>query len=81
MSNAAMLGHPAGANLDEDVDYLFCPVCRVHVPCLRLESGGWEVQCKGCIGECGRCKCYLHRFCFGSREQFPPFESTGESET
>lgn len=57
------------------IDYLFCPVCKIHVPCLRMDTGGWEVQCPGCVGECGLCKCYLQRFCFGSREQFPPFEA------
>lgn len=58
----------------EDIDYLYCSHCKIHVPCQRLESGGWEVQCPGCDGECGFCECYLRRFCFGSREQFPPFD-------
>jgi rubrerythrin len=60
--------------LEEATDYLFCPVCKIHVSCRRVESGGWEVDCPGCAGECGVCKCYLQRFCFGSREQFPPFD-------
>ncbi len=60
--------------LDEDTDYLFCPECRVHVPCRRLEAGGWEVQCPGCVGECIQCTCYLKQFCFGSRQEFPPFQ-------
>lgn len=59
---------------DEDTDYLFCPACRVHVPCRRLEAGGWEVQCPGCVGECIGCMCHLKQFCFGSRQEFPPFE-------
>lgn len=64
---------PDPASMETGVDYLFCPVCKSHVPCVRVESGGWEVLCPGCTGECGLCKCYLQRFCFGSREQFPPF--------
>ena len=35
--------------LKEDIDYLFCPTCRVHVPCQRLATGGWEVMCQGCL--------------------------------
>lgn len=66
---------PALQTLDQGVDYLYCPVCKSHVPCVRVETGGWEVQCPGCAGECGLCQCYLKRFCFGSREQFPPFVS------
>jgi hypothetical protein len=60
--------------LQEDTDYLFCPLCNSHVPCKRVPAGGWEVECPGCIGECVSCACYLKRFCFGSREQFPPFD-------
>jgi hypothetical protein len=63
-------GRPAG--LEVQFDYLWCPNCRVHVPCARVPSGGWEVQCPGCAGECGICDCHLRRFCFGSRDQFPP---------
>jgi len=66
--------------LDEDTDYLYCPVCRVHVPCRRLECGGWEVHCRGCLGECVNCTCYLKQFCFGSREQFPSFEKVSGRE-
>ncbi len=66
------------AELQEHRDYLYCPVCKTHVACHRLESGGWEVQCQGCTGECGLCKCYLKRFCFGSREEFPPFEADAD---
>lgn len=66
--------------LDEDTDYLYCPVCRVHVACRRLASGGWEVQCHGCLGECIRCTCYLKQFCFGSRQQFPPFPNAAGRE-
>lgn len=58
-----------------NIDYLYCPVCKVHVPARRVPSGGWEVACPGCDGECALCHCYLKRFCFGSRELFPPFES------
>lgn len=57
---------------EEDTDYLFCSVCRIHVPCRRIGSGGWEVLCPGCTGECAFCQCHLKRFCFGSRDQFPP---------
>ena len=60
--------------LQIDMDYLFCPICRIHVPCRRLESGGWEVLCPGCLGECAFCDCYPKRFCFGNRQQFPPFD-------
>jgi len=59
-------------DLDEDVDYLYCPVCKKHVACIRTDTGYWEVTCSGCPGECGVCKCYLARFCFGRREEFPP---------
>lgn len=59
--------------LQADVDYLFCDVCGIHVPCQRLPSGGWEVRCPGCTGECLLCECHLKRFCLGSREEFPPF--------
>ncbi len=60
-------------NLQENVDYLYCPVCEKHIPCIRTDTGYWEVTCPGCSGECGMCKCYLARFCFGRREEFPPF--------
>ncbi len=70
---------PTPISMQEGIDYLFCPVCKIHVPCLRIETGGWEVQCPGCIGECGYCKCYLQRFCFGGREQFPPFAAAAAS--
>ncbi len=64
---------PQDKRFQEDTDYLFCPVCRIHVPCRPLESGGWEVLCENCIGECAFCQCSLKRFCFGNREEFPPF--------
>ncbi len=70
---------PDPAALEAGLDYLFCPVCKTHVPCVRVETGGWEVLCPGCTGECGMCKCFLQRFCFGSREQFPPFQVAAES--
>lgn len=57
---------------DADCDYLWCPACRIHVPCFRVPSGGWEVRCQGCAGECVICDCHLKRFCFGNRDQFPP---------
>ncbi len=59
-------------------DYLFCSICKEHVPCRRIPSGGWEVQCDGCVGECVRCACHLKRFCFGSRDEFPPFNADPE---
>lgn len=64
---------PHNKQFQEGTDYLFCAVCRVHVACRRLESGGWEVQCENCIGECAFCQCSMKSFCFGSREEFPPF--------
>jgi rubrerythrin len=67
-----------GVPFEEETDYLYCPVCKIHVSCRRVESGGWEVECPGCAGECGLCKCYLQQFCFGSREQFPPFKPDDE---
>ncbi|MHB8420052.1 MAG: hypothetical protein ACYDCL_18410 [Myxococcales bacterium] len=69
---------PAGG-LKSDTDYLYCPVCKAHVACRRIPSGGWQVQCPGCAGECSGCLCHLVKFCFGSRDQFPPFEGGGES--
>lgn len=65
--------------MTQNTDYLYCDVCRIHVPCQRVPSGGWEVHCPGCSGECAFCNCYLKRFCFGSREQFPPFQSPPRS--
>ncbi len=62
------------ARLIRNQDYLWCPVCQIHVPCTRIPSGGWEVACPGCRGECMRCHCYLKRFCFGGRNEFPPFD-------
>ncbi len=69
-----------GARLTTDTDYLYCPICRVHVPCRRVPTGGWEVDCPGCDGECAFCNCYLQRFCFGNRELFPPFDRREEEE-
>ncbi len=31
-------------NLQENVDYLYCPVCEKHIPCIRTETGYWEVS-------------------------------------
>ena len=62
------------AQLERNQDYLWCPICQIHVPCRRIPTGGWEVDCPGCQGECMRCGCYLKRFCFGGRDQFPPFD-------
>lgn len=53
-------------------DYLYCERCDVHVPCLRVDDGWWEVECSGCVGECGVCNCHLQKYCFGSRGDFPP---------
>ena len=64
--------------MQPNTDYLYCKVCRIHVPCRRIPSGGWEVQCLGCAGECLLCKCYLRKFCFGSRDQFPPSDMDSE---
>lgn len=47
------------------VDYLWCPACRKHVRCIRLETGWWEVECPRCTGECGYCKCGLRELCIG----------------
>ncbi len=69
---------PVNDKLEADTDYLFCPVCKTHVPCRRVPSGGWEVQCSGCTGECAMCSCWLQRFCFGSRDQFPPLKPGSE---
>lgn len=63
------------AQLMRNRDYLWCPICQIHVPCARIPSGGWQVDCPGCKGECLRCGCYLKRFCFGGRDQFPPFNA------
>lgn len=62
-------------SLEANQDYLWCPVCKIHVPCVRVPTGGWEVRCPGCAGECLSCNCHLRRFCFGSRDQFPPFSA------
>jgi len=70
---APRLPAPAGG-LKSDTDYLYCPVCKAHVPCRRIPSGGWQVECPGCAGECVGCSCHLVTYCFGSREQFPPFD-------
>lgn len=59
-------------DLGHDIDYLYCPKCKLHIPCRRLEMGGWEVECPGCLGECGICRCYLRTFCFTSWNEFPP---------
>ncbi len=67
-----------GSTPSKNTDYLYCPICRVHVPCQRVDSGGWEVDCAGCQGECAFCDCYLKRFCFGNRELFPPFDKPDE---
>lgn len=65
-------GQPSERALQENTDYLYCPVCNTHVACRRVPTGGWEVECQDCVGECVGCSCYLKRFCFGSRDQFPP---------
>ena len=70
---------PIASDLQANIDYLYCPVCKAHVPCIRTETGYWEVTCPGCFGECSLCECYLARFCFGRREEFPPLP-TSESD-
>lgn len=70
---------PPFTSLKHDVDYLYCPVCKTHIACIRTDVG-WEVCCPGCIGECAMCKCYLSRFCFGRREEFPPFPTKDSEE-
>ncbi|MBW8000582.1 MAG: hypothetical protein FVQ80_00990 [Planctomycetes bacterium] len=67
-------------DLQENIDYLYCPVCKEHVPCIRTDTGYWEVTCPGCIGECSLCQCYLARFCFGRREEFPPLPPPQENQ-
>jgi hypothetical protein len=47
------------------VDYIYCEECQVHVPCIPLEPGVWEVQCPRCVGECALCHCHLSTHCFG----------------
>ena len=70
---------PLVGDLQQDVDYLYCPVCKEHVPCIRTDTGYWEVTCPGTAGECGMSRCYLSRICFGPREEFPPLpEQTSE---
>ena len=66
-------------NLSPNVDYLFCPVCEKHIPCTRNDTGYWEVNCPGCVGECNMCKCYLAKYCFGRREEFPPIPFGSET--
>ena len=46
------------------VDYLFCPGCEKHVPCVRTVVE-WEVQCPNCDGACGLCQCPLREACIG----------------
>ncbi len=55
---------PAGT-MQPGVDYIYCRECRKHVPCVRLESGVWEVQCPRCVGECGLCSCHSTGVCVG----------------
>ena len=43
---------PIASDLQANIDYLYCPVCKAHVPCIRTETGYWEVTCPGCFGEC-----------------------------
>ncbi len=51
--------------LQPNVDYFYCEKCQMHVPCVRLEPGVWEVQCSQCVGECAVCGCHLANHCFG----------------
>ena len=66
--------------LRPEVDYLYCPECHNHVPCIRTDLG-WEVQCPRCLGECGWCHCPLRESCIGvtqgtSRIDIPPDTAT-----
>ncbi len=51
--------------LQQGLDYLFCRECLQHVPCIRLGSGTWAVQCSRCAGECGLCSCGASGQCQG----------------
>jgi hypothetical protein len=51
--------------LQQKVDYFYCEECKMHVPCIRVQPGVWEVQCSRCVGECMVCVCHLADFCFG----------------
>lgn len=51
--------------LEPNVDYFYCEKCEMHVACIRLEPGIWEVQCPKCVGECAVCGCHLASSCFG----------------
>jgi hypothetical protein len=53
------------SEMRQNVDYFYCGECNVHVPCIRLEPGVWEVQCPQCVGECAVCGCHLADHCFG----------------
>ncbi len=54
--------------LEAGVDYFYCQPCDVHVPCVQLGPGEWEVQCPHCEGTCGLCDCSLRDRCFGAPE-------------
>ncbi len=52
-------------DLQPGVDYVYCDECKIHVACIPLEPGVWEVQCPKCVGECSMCHCHLATHCFG----------------
>ena len=58
---------PIPEGLDAGVDYLWCPGCQLHVRCVRMDTGYWQVECPQCIGECAFCKCHLRELCLGVR--------------
>ncbi len=51
--------------LQAGMDYVWCDECKVHVACIPLQPGVWEVQCPKCVGECSICHCHLATHCFG----------------
>lgn len=63
--------------LRQKVDYFYCDECKMHVPCIRVEPGVWEVQCSNCVGECALCQCHLVNYCFGKGKAPPPKRNRG----
>lgn len=58
-------------DLEPEVSYLYCSVCKQHIPCRYLPSGVWLVECPRCTGECGSCVCELVEICLGGAGTFP----------
>ncbi len=52
-------------DLQPNVDYIYCDRCKIHVRCIPLEPGVWQIECPGCVGECSMCSCHLASHCFG----------------